>query len=151
MRPHLYKRSCPLVRPLVRRSVMLSSKSLKNGLFRIPNDLGIAGRGKKRDKRKEGRGEWKNEKVAKKWKMKKALKDASLASLGLVLSWLSSDPNKTITTSLSNDNWQTRKLVKCPLQRIIIAWANGEFRYRAYVARMRYARDILKWSLPVTS
>ena len=65
MRPHLYKRSCPLVgwlvgrlvRPSVGRSEMLLSKSLKNGLFRIPNDLDIAGRGKKRDERKEGRGE----------------------------------------------------------------------------------------------
>ena len=49
MRPHLYKRSCPLVGLSVGWSVMLSSKSLKNGLFRIPNDLDIAGRGKKRD------------------------------------------------------------------------------------------------------
>ena len=55
MRPHLYKRSCPsvgwLVGPLVGRSVMLSSKSLKNGLLRILNILDSAGRGKK-----EGRG-----------------------------------------------------------------------------------------------
>ena len=42
---------------------MLSSKSLKNGLLRILNDLDSAGRGKKRDeeergtrRRKEGRG-----------------------------------------------------------------------------------------------
>ena len=50
MRPHLYKRSCPLVGRSVRRlvgpSVMLSSKSLKNGLLRILNDLDSAGRGK---------------------------------------------------------------------------------------------------------
>ena len=50
MRPHLYKRPCPSVRPLVgpsvRRSVMLSSKSLKNGLLRILNDSGSAGREK---------------------------------------------------------------------------------------------------------
>ena len=68
---------------------MLSSKSLKNGLLRILNVLDSAGRGKKRDEeggtRKVGRGELKNEKVAKKRKMKKLLKDASLASLGLVL------------------------------------------------------------------
>merc|ERR1712237_71361 len=43
-------------------SVMLSSKSMKNGLLRILNDLDSAGRGKKRDKeeggarRKEGQG-----------------------------------------------------------------------------------------------
>ena len=53
------------------------------------NDLDSAGRGKKRVEeggtRKVGRGELKNEKVAKKRKMKKLLKDASLASLGLVL------------------------------------------------------------------
>ena len=95
MRPHLYKRPCPSVGPLVGPSVMLSSKSMKNGLLRILNDLDSAGRGKegwggRRDeeeggtRRKEGRGEWKNEKVVKKWKMKKSLKDASLASLGLV-------------------------------------------------------------------
>ena len=40
---------------------------------------------KRGTRRKEWRGEWNNEKVAKKWKMKKSLKDASLASLGLVL------------------------------------------------------------------
>ena len=67
MRPHLYKRPCPSVDRSVgwsvRRSVMFSSKSLKNGLIRILNDLDSAGRGKKearggrRDERKEGRGE----------------------------------------------------------------------------------------------
>ena len=61
MRPHLYNRSCPLVGwsvgPSVGWLVMLLSKSLKKGLFRIPNDLDIAGRGNKRDERKEGRGE----------------------------------------------------------------------------------------------
>ena len=61
MRPHLYKRSCPLVGwsvgRLVGPSVMLSSKSLKNGLLRILNDLDSAGRGKKRDEREEGREE----------------------------------------------------------------------------------------------
>ena len=62
MRPHLYKRSCPLVGRSVGPSVMLSSISLKNGLLRILNDLDSAGRGKKRDeeegglRRKEGRG-----------------------------------------------------------------------------------------------
>ena len=66
MRPHLYKRPCPSVRrlvgPSVGPSVMLSSKSMKNGLLRILNDLDSAGRGKKRDeeeggmRRKEGRG-----------------------------------------------------------------------------------------------
>ena len=54
MRPHLYKRSCPSVGPSVRWSVMLSSKSLKNGLLRILNDLDSAGRGKKRDEEKRG-------------------------------------------------------------------------------------------------
>jgi len=94
MRPHLYKRPCPSVGPsvgrLVRRSVMLSSKSLKNGLLRILNDRQC--RTRKKRGRKEWRGEWNNEKVAKKWKMKKSLKDASLALLGLVLiSWHSRD------------------------------------------------------------
>ena len=95
------------VGPLVGRSVMLSSKSMKNWLIWILNDLDSAGRGGRRDEeeggtrrkeerggrrdeRKKGRGEWKNEKVAKKWKMKKSLKDASLASLGLVRMHLSS-------------------------------------------------------------
>ena len=68
MRPHLYKRPCPSVGRSVGPSVgpvlvMLSSKSMKNRLFRILNDLDSAGRGKKRDKeeggtrRKEERGE----------------------------------------------------------------------------------------------
>ena len=48
---------------------MLSSKSMKNGLLRILNNLDSAGQGGRRDEeegemgRKEGRGEWKNEKV----------------------------------------------------------------------------------------
>ena len=66
MRPHLYKRPCPSVGRSVGPSVMLSSKSMKNGLLRILNDLDSAGQGKKRDKkeggtrRKEGRGGRKN-------------------------------------------------------------------------------------------
>ena len=50
------------VRPLVRRSVTLSSKSMKNGLLWILSDWDSAGRGRKRNKeeggtrRKEGRG-----------------------------------------------------------------------------------------------
>ena len=66
MRPHLYKRPCPSVGWSVgwsvRPSVMLSSKSMKNGLLRVLNDIDIAGRGKKRDeekgetRKKEGRG-----------------------------------------------------------------------------------------------
>ena len=61
MRPHLYKRPCPSVRRLVGWSVMLSSKSMKDGLLRILNDLGSAGRVRKREeeergtRRKEGR------------------------------------------------------------------------------------------------
>ena len=71
MRPHLYKRPCPSVRPLVGRlvrpSVMLSSKSMKNGLLRILNDLDSAGRGGRRDeeeggtRRKEEQGGRRNE------------------------------------------------------------------------------------------
>ena len=66
MRPHLYKRLCPSVRPsvgpLVRWCLMLLSKSMKNGLLRILNDLDRAGRRKRREEeggtgRKEGRGE----------------------------------------------------------------------------------------------
>ena len=70
MRPHLYKRPCPSVGWLVgwsvRPSVMLSSKSVKNGLLRILNDLDSAGRGGRRDKeergtrREEGGGGWRN-------------------------------------------------------------------------------------------
>ena len=50
------------VGPSVRWSVMLSSKSMKNGLLRILNDLDSAGRGGRRDeeeggtRRKEERG-----------------------------------------------------------------------------------------------
>ena len=51
MRPHLYKRPCPSVGPSVRWSVMLSSKSMKNRLLRILNDLDSTGQEKK-----EGRG-----------------------------------------------------------------------------------------------
>ena len=66
MRPHLYKRPCPSVRPsvgpLVRWCLMLLSKSMKNGLLRILNDLDRAGRRKRREEeggtgRMEGRGE----------------------------------------------------------------------------------------------
>ena len=71
MRPHLYKRSCPLVGRLVGPSVMLSSKSLKNGLLRILNDLDSAGRGKKRGKEGGTRGRRDEESE----KMKKLLKN----------------------------------------------------------------------------
>ena len=75
MRPHLYKMSCvsvgPPVGPSVGWLVMLSSKSLKNGLFRIPNDLDIAGRGKKRDEEGGTRGRWDEESE----KMKKLLRN----------------------------------------------------------------------------
>ena len=53
--------------PPVRPSVMLSSKSMKNGLLWILNDLDSAGRGGRRDeeeggtRRKEGRGGRRNE------------------------------------------------------------------------------------------
>jgi len=71
MRPHLYKRPCPSVgrsvRRSVRRLVMLSSKSLKNGLLRIQNDTDSTGRGKK-----EGRGGRSDEESE---KMKKLLKN----------------------------------------------------------------------------
>ena len=43
-----------LVGRLVRRSVMLSSKSMENGLLRILNDSESAGRGKKRDEEEGG-------------------------------------------------------------------------------------------------
>ena len=70
MRPHLYTRPCPLVRrsvgPSVGRLVMLSSKSLKNGLLRILNDTDGAGREKKRDEEEEGTRRVKNEKVVNK-------------------------------------------------------------------------------------
>ena len=66
MHPHVYKRPCPSVRrlvgPSVRPSVMLLSKSMKNGLIPILHDLDSAGRGGRRDEeeggtgRKEGRG-----------------------------------------------------------------------------------------------
>ena len=52
----------PSVGPSVGWSVTLSSKSMKNGLLRILNDLEGTGRGRKRDveeggtRRKEGRG-----------------------------------------------------------------------------------------------
>ncbi len=46
MRLHLYKRPCPLVGWSVCRSVMLLTKSMKNGLLWILNDLDSAGRGK---------------------------------------------------------------------------------------------------------
>ena len=55
---HLYKRPCPSaspsVGPLVGRLVMLLSKSMKNGLIWILNDLDSAGLGKKRDGGRRG-------------------------------------------------------------------------------------------------
>ena len=58
MRPHLYKRPCLLIRRSVgwsvRRSVMLSSKSMKNGLLRILNDLDSAGQRGRRDEEEGG-------------------------------------------------------------------------------------------------
>ena len=54
------------VRPSVGWSVMLSSKSLKNGLLRILNDTDSAGREKKRDEEEGVTRRVKNEKVAKK-------------------------------------------------------------------------------------
>ena len=60
-----------LVRRLVGPSVMLSSKSLKNGLLRILNDLDSAGRGKKRGEEGGTRGRRDEESD----KMKKLLKN----------------------------------------------------------------------------
>ena len=65
MRPHLYKRPCPSVRPSVRPSVdrlvgwsvMLLSNWAKNGILRILNDLDSAGQGRKRDKEEGGKEE----------------------------------------------------------------------------------------------
>ena len=59
-----------MVRPSVGPSVMLSSKSLKYGLCRIPNDLDIAGRGKRGTR---GRRDEESE------KMKKLLKNEKVA------------------------------------------------------------------------
>ena len=63
MRLHLYKRPCPSVGCSVRPSIMLLSKSMKNGLIRILKCLDSAEQGKKREeeeggrrRRKEGRG-----------------------------------------------------------------------------------------------
>ena len=72
MRLHLYKRPCPSVGRSVGRSVMLSSKSLKNGLLRILNDLDSAGQGKKRHEEEVGTRGRRDEESE---KMKKLLKD----------------------------------------------------------------------------
>ena len=67
---------------------------MKDGLLRNLNGSDNTGRGKKRVK--EERGERRDEvsekmkKLFKKWKMKRSLKDASLASLGLVFHFASS-------------------------------------------------------------
>ena len=53
---HLFKRVCPSVGRSVGPSVMLLSKSMKNGLLRILNDLDSAGQGKKRDEKEGGSG-----------------------------------------------------------------------------------------------
>ena len=73
MRPHLYKRPCPSVRPSVGRSVgpLVRNAFVKIAEKRILNDLDSAGRGKKRDEEKRGsRGRWDEESE----KMKKLLK-----------------------------------------------------------------------------
>ena len=54
MRLHVYKRPGPSVRPSVGPSVMLSSKSMKNGLKRFLYDFDSAGRGKRRDQKEGG-------------------------------------------------------------------------------------------------
>ena len=54
MHPYLYKRPCLLVGWLVHWLVMLLSKSMKNGLILILNDLDSAGLGKKRDGGRRG-------------------------------------------------------------------------------------------------
>ena len=82
---HLYNRVCPSIRPSVRRSVgplvgwsvMLSSKSIKDRLLQILDDLDSAGRGGGRDEeeggtgKKAGRGRRRDEESE---KMKKLLK-----------------------------------------------------------------------------
>ena len=72
------------LKTLISRIFCLENLDFKDFLLRKPifqrrRDGEDGGTG-----RKEGRGEWKNEKVFKKWKIKKSLKDASLASLSLV-------------------------------------------------------------------
>ncbi len=56
MRPRISIRGLvrPLVDPLVRRLVTLSSKSMKNGVLWILSDLDSAGRGRKRDEEEGG-------------------------------------------------------------------------------------------------
>ena len=82
MHPHLYKRPCQsvgwLIGWLVGPSVIRSSKSMKNRLLRILNDLDSAGRGRRKEAReeggmgrKEGRGGRRDEESK---KMKKLLK-----------------------------------------------------------------------------
>ena len=88
----------PSVRPFVRWSVgfsiLLSSKSMKNELLRILNDLDSAGGGRRRDKEEGGtrrdeeergmRRVKKNEKVVKKMKNKKVASGRIVDPCGLV-------------------------------------------------------------------
>ncbi len=62
----------------VRPSVLLSSKSLKNGLLRILNDLDSAGRGKKRDEEGGTRG-WRDEVSEKNEKNNRKMKNEEVA------------------------------------------------------------------------
>ena len=57
---------------------MLSSKSLKNGLLRILNDLDCAGRGKKRDEEGGTRG-WSDEVSEKNEKNNRKMKNEEVA------------------------------------------------------------------------
>ena len=95
MRPRISIRGLvrPLVHPLVRRSVTLSSKSMKNGLLRIQSDSHSAGRGRERNKeevgtrRKEGQGgnneeSEKKENVVKKMKNEKVAKGRTIGLAG---------------------------------------------------------------------
>ena len=68
MRPHLYKRPCPSVRRLVRRSVHNAFVKIDDKwTFRDAKVLDEEKRDEEEGgmRRKEGRGEWKNEKVVK--------------------------------------------------------------------------------------
>ena len=120
MRPHLYKRLCPSVGPSAGwsagPSLMLLSKSMKNALLRILNDLDSTGRGKKRDeeeggmRREERAGrrdrEEEGTRRVKKWKSCEKNENEKIAK-GRIIGLTGPCYNLSATWSLWLDSWRS--------------------------------------------
>ena len=102
---------------------------------------------KRGTRRKEWQGELKNWKVAKKWKMKESLKNASLASLGLVL--------HLSTPYHYGQNWKSRLYLhlfrkvsfRYPFRNKPIRYGNSFHEFVLHLARQTFNSNFLchKW------